>query len=203
MPRLALTISVSDEEEARVDRLSGLGRLGEAVARRPLRQVDPWGQAPQGIVVQPDGGIRGQEPGGGCRTPQVCRGGGAVLSQIPCWADLTPEQYRERIAELVEEVEAEARADRKARGVAPLGVEATLRQDPHTRPGQTKRSPAPAGHAVSKAAREGFWEAYSAFVAAFQEAGEKLKAGDRAARFPVGSFPPALPFVSAYPSPPP
>ena len=44
------------------------------------------------------------------------------LSQLPCWADLTPEQYRERIAELVEEIEAEARADREARGVEPLGV---------------------------------------------------------------------------------
>lgn len=30
------------------------------------------------------------------------------LSQLPCWADLTPEQYRERIAELIEEIEAEA-----------------------------------------------------------------------------------------------
>ena len=33
-----------------------------------------------------------------------------VLSQLPCWADLTPGQYRERIAELVEEIESEARA---------------------------------------------------------------------------------------------
>ncbi|MFL6202642.1 MAG: hypothetical protein ACJ76J_26015 [Thermoanaerobaculia bacterium] len=40
-------------------------------------------------------------------------------------------------------------------------------------------------------------------MAALREAAEKLKAGDRAARFPVGSFPPALPFVSAYPSLPP
>ena len=55
----------------------------------------------------------------------------------------------------------------------------------------------------SKAARESFWEAYSAFVAAFREAADKLKAGDRTARFPLGSFPPALPFVSAYPSQPP
>jgi len=28
-----------------------------------------------------------------------------VLSRLPCWADLTPEQYRERIAELVEEID--------------------------------------------------------------------------------------------------
>ena len=126
-----------------------------------------------------------------------------VLSPLPCWADLTPEQYRERIAELVEEIESEARADREARGVEPLGVEAILRQDPHSRPNQTKKSPAPDCHAATKAARERFWEAYSAFVAAFREAADKLKAGDRTARFPVGSFPPALPFVIAYPSLPP
>ena len=114
------------------------------------------------------------------------------LSQLPCWADLTPEQYRQRIAELVEEIEAEARADREARGVEPMGAEAILRQDPHARPNQTKKSPAPAYHAVSKAARKAFWEAYSAFVAAFREAADRLKAGDRTARFPAGSFPPGV-----------
>jgi len=94
-------------------------------------------------------------------------------------------------------------ADREARGVEPLGVEAILRQDPHTRPNQTKKSAAPAYHAASKAARKSFWEAYSAFVAAFREAADRLRAGDRTARFPLGSFPPALPFVSAYAAQPP
>jgi hypothetical protein len=56
---------------------------------------------------------------------------------------------------------------------------------------------------VTRAARERFWEAYSAFVAAFREAAEKLKAGDRTVRFPLGSFPPGLPFVSAYAAQPP
>ena len=39
------------------------------------------------------------------------------------------------------------------------------------------------------------WEAYAWFVAAFREAAEKLRAGDRNAAFPIGSFPPGLPFV--------
>jgi hypothetical protein len=106
---------------------------------------------------------------------------------------------------LVEEIEAEARADREARGVESLGVEAILRQDPHRRPNQTKKSPAPAYHAATKAALKSFWESYSAFVAAFREAAEKLKAGEWPVKFPLGSFPPALPFVSAsaYPSLPP
>jgi hypothetical protein len=125
------------------------------------------------------------------------------LSQLPCWEDLPPEQYQERIAELVEEIESEARADREARGIEALGVEAILRQEPHARPNQTKKSPAPACHAASKEARKKFWESYSVFVAAFREAAEKLRAGEWPVRFPVGSFPPSLPYVSAYPSLPP
>jgi hypothetical protein len=40
-----------------------------------------------------------------------------------------------------------------------------------------------------------FREAYAWFVAAYREAAEKLRKGNLGARFPVGSFPPALPFV--------
>ena len=56
---------------------------------------------------------------------------------------------------------------------------------------------APFVHAATKAARKAMWEAYCHFVAAFREAAEKLKAGDRSAVFPIGSFPPRLPFVAA------
>jgi hypothetical protein len=37
---------------------------------------------------------------------------------------------------------------------------------------------------------------YSCFVAAFRDAAEKLRLGDRTASFPAGSFPPALPFAA-------
>jgi len=50
----------------------------------------------------------------------------------------------------------------------------------------------------SQGAQE-LYEAYGWFVAAFREAADKLKAGDRTARFPVGSFSPHLPFVSDQP----
>jgi hypothetical protein len=50
---------------------------------------------------------------------------------------------------------------------------------------------------LSKSARKLFQEAYSRFLAAFREAAESLKAGDLTASFPVGSFPPGLPFVTA------
>jgi hypothetical protein len=57
--------------------------------------------------------------------------------------------------------------------------------------------PAPAFHAATKAVRKTLWEMYAAFLAAFREAAEKWRAGDRTAKFPVGSFPPGLPFVTA------
>jgi len=52
-------------------------------------------------------------------------------------------------------------------------------------------------HAASKSARQELYAAYGWFVAAFREAAEKLRAGDRTVSFPAGSFPPALPFVAA------
>jgi len=58
-----------------------------------------------------------------------------------------------------------------------------------------EKSPAPLFHTVSQAVRRELYEGYAWFVAAFRQAAEKLKAGDRNAAFPTGSFPPALPFV--------
>jgi hypothetical protein len=52
---------------------------------------------------------------------------------------------------------------------------------------------------ASKAIRDGLREAYGLFLAAFRDAAEQLKAGDRSAKFPLGSFPPGLPFVRALP----
>jgi hypothetical protein len=122
-----------------------------------------------------------------------------VLSRLPCWEHLSLEAYRKRVAELVEEIELDARVARMERGTSVLGVGAVLRQNPHTRPNKTKKSPAPRFHAASKAIRNGLREAYYLFLAAFRDAAELLKQGDRSARFPVGSFPPGLPFVRALP----
>jgi hypothetical protein len=205
-------IVVSDEEPAQIARLRY--HLAHSVKEGLVDQVKRWprihfaksilgGKPLKGLWFNRTQEFAAKQRGEDFGRLKYAEEEELVLSQLPCWAHLTPEQYRERIAELVEEIEAEARADREARGVEPLGVEAILRQDPHTRPNQTKKSPAPAYHAATKGARERFWEAYSAFVAEFREAAEKLKAGDRTVRFPLGSFPPSLPFVSAYPSLPP
>ncbi|MFY9821963.1 MAG: transposase [Thermoanaerobaculia bacterium] len=119
-----------------------------------------------------------------------------VLSPIPCWAHLSPERYRARVAALVESVEGEAALRRRQSNQSVLGVKAILAMDPQHRPAKLARSPAPLLHAFSKAARKAFYEGYAWFVAAFWKAAEALKAGDRHAPFPAGSFPPALPFVA-------
>jgi hypothetical protein len=125
------------------------------------------------------------------------------LTPLPCWAHLPPETYRQRVAELVEEIESKAAAELASAGREPLGVDGVLRQDPETHPPRSKKSPAPMFHAATRAMRKAFWEAYSMFVAAFREAAERLKSGERTARFPVGSFPPGLPFVTEAATDPP
>jgi hypothetical protein len=119
-----------------------------------------------------------------------------TFSPIPCWAHLSPEVYRVRIAEMVESIEAEAARERERTGARVFGVKAILSCDPLHRPSSLARSPAPRVHAATKAARRAFYEIYAAFVGAFREASERLRRGDRNAPFPIGSFPPALPFVA-------
>jgi REP element-mobilizing transposase RayT len=118
------------------------------------------------------------------------------LSPIPCWAHLPPEAYRARVAALVESIEAAAALQRSQSNQSVLGVAAILAMDPLHRPAKLAKSSAPLLHAFSKAARKAFYEAYSWFVSLFRTAAEKLKAGDRNAPFPAGSFPPGLPFVA-------
>lgn len=76
-------------------------------------------------------------------------------------------------------------------GREPFGAAAILRQHPHTCPNKSKKSPAPHFHAATKAAREALRKAYGLFLAAFREAVERLKSGDRTATFPNGCFPPS------------
>ncbi|HXO22422.1 MAG TPA: hypothetical protein VOA87_21075 [Thermoanaerobaculia bacterium] len=117
------------------------------------------------------------------------------LERLPCWTHLSAELYRERIGEMVDEIEAQAAAQRELGGQLAKGPTAIRAQDPHDRPEKLKRSAAPLFHAASRRMRRELYEAYAHFVAAFREAAERLLAGDRRAAFPAGSFPPALPWV--------
>jgi hypothetical protein len=114
-----------------------------------------------------------------------------ILSQLPCWRHLTPEAYRTRVAGLVGQIEATAAAERTTKkDVEPLGVEKILAQDPETRPETLDRSPAPFVHAATRRIRKGLWEAYGWFVAAYREAADKLRSGDRNAVNDHPNFPP-------------
>ena len=200
------SIPVSTEEAAQVERLKY--HLAHGVKEGLVGQVTEWpgvhfaktildGKSLKGLWLSRTQESAARNRGEDFERLEYAEEEELKLSPLPCWAHLTPEQYRQSVAELVEEIEAEARADREARGVEPLGVRKILRQHPHTRPNKTKKSPAPAIHAATKAARTKFWEDYSAFVAAFREAAEKLREGKWPVSFPLGSFPPGLPFVSA------
>jgi hypothetical protein len=199
------SIPVSEEEAAQVDRLKyllsqsvkeglvahardwpGVHCIREILAGEPIRGL--WFDRTQEFAAR----NRGEDFG----RLQYATEETFEITPLPCWAHLSSEAYRQRIAELMEEIESEAAAKLAEAGREPLGVEAILRMDSEARPAKSKKSPAPRFHAATKAMRKVLWEAYALFVAAFRDAAERLRAGDRNARFPVGSFPPGLPFVS-------
>jgi hypothetical protein len=118
------------------------------------------------------------------------------LSPLPCWEHLSPEHQRERVAEMVRDCDAEAADRREPTGIEPIGPAVVQQQIPHDRPMTTKKPAAPLFHAASRRVRKELYSAYSAFVAAYQEASTRWGTGDLTAVFPGGSFPPAPRFVS-------
>ncbi len=73
------------------------------------------------------------------------------LTPLPCWKTLSPEEYRARVLQLIEAIEADARLQQEESGKAPLGAAAVCRQDPHHEPNRMKKGPAPLVHAVAPA----------------------------------------------------
>lgn len=120
------------------------------------------------------------------------------ISQIPCWAELSAEEYRARIAELVREIEERTAARYRSEGGRPLGRRAVLRQDPHHQPDSAKASRLPIVIAAGRELREKYLEAYRIFVRAYRAAAKRLKAGELTVPFPEGCFPPARPFLRAH-----
>jgi REP element-mobilizing transposase RayT len=196
---------VTDEELAQAGTLKYV--LAQSVKEQLVERAEDWPgvhSLPALLEGEPLTGHwfnRSQEHGARVRGEEYGRlqyatAETVILSKIPCWAHLSDEEYRQRIASLKEEIEAEAAVVREATGTQVLGVEAILSRDPQYRPENLARSPAPLVHAATRAARKAFYEAYSWFVGAFRDAAEKLRRGDRTAPFPAGCFPPALPFVA-------
>ncbi len=197
-------IPVSDEPEAQIARMKYL--IGNTIKEQLVEKIMHW----PGLHAAQE--ILGGRPLVGTwvnRTylyrqrgrkidPEKARSTETLdLAKLPCWADLSDDDYRARIAELVLQVEAEARIEREATGTKVLGRKAVLRKHAHYAPPTEKRSPIPLFHAASKEARRRFREAFKAFLDAYRVASGKLRDGQRDVVFPEGAFPPALPFVPA------
>ena len=173
----------------------GARRQGRRLARRP-RRPGPALRPPSGrCLVRPDEGASVEDQGEEDRSRPLRRTETLTLAPLPCWKHLSPEIYRARIKGIIQQIDADAAAQREASGHKPLGADAILRQDPRTEPNRTKKSPAPRFHAVRKWVRKELYQTYTLFVQAYREAAELLRMGNRNAVFPRGCFPPPLPFV--------
>jgi REP element-mobilizing transposase RayT len=121
------------------------------------------------------------------------------LAPLPSWAKLSPAQRRERVAAILHRIEAEAQIKRQQTGKKPFGAKNIKNQDPLSLPhSPPKRTRAPRCHADHPEYGI-FKELYRLFVTVFRQAAEMWRGGDRKAPFPVGSFPPGLPFVKPPP----
>ncbi|MEO7795153.1 MAG: hypothetical protein ABIV06_10305, partial [Thermoanaerobaculia bacterium] len=192
-------ILVSDEEEAQVGRLSYLLAQGvkEGLVASPLdwpgvhcaraltegipvagrwrsRTLESKARR-KGLPLDPEAFVEREE---------------LTLAPLPCWQSLSPELQRERVRQLIEEIEAEGRQRQEETGKPPLGREAVCRQEPHLAPNRMKRGPAPLVHAATPEVRRALLRAYRHFVDAFRRAARKLRQGVTDIEFPEGAFPP-------------
>lgn len=200
------SILVSSEERAQVDRMRYV--LAHGVKEGLVARASDWpgvhslretfaGEPIRGVWFDRTAEYKASQRRQRSQQPEHAIEETFTLSPLPCLAHLPADTYRQQVATMAAGIEAEAAAYLAGRGLVPLGVAEILRQDPQTRPNWTKRSPAPAYHAATKVMREVLRAAYKVFIDAFRGAAEHWRAGDRNARFPVGSFPPGLPFVLA------
>ena len=120
------------------------------------------------------------------------------LSPVSSMAHLSPEEYRRFILEIVREIEDETAVMHKVAGTSPRGAEWVLAQDPHYRPTKSaEKRPRPWFHAYSPEEKRRMRDAMVVIVALYREAAERLKAGCSDVEFPLHTFPPASPFVTA------
>ena len=198
-------IVISDEEEVQVERLRYV--LSHGVKEGLVARVEEWPGVHCAIPLMTGAPVEGtwfdrtREHNFRLRGKELDKGESesrevVLLSPLPCWSHLAEVDYRARIREMVQEINEAAVAVREESQIPPLGADGVRAQNPESRPRRIKKSPAPLFHALRKKIRKALWEAYGGFFAAFREAAERWRAGDRSAVFPVGSFPPGLPFVT-------
>ena len=124
------------------------------------------------------------------------------FSPLPAFRHLSPEEYQNRVAGLIREIEEEG--ERKRDGNPVAGTDRILSQNPYEPPTRkTQRSTKPLFHAASKQVRADLRQELAVYLAHYWEASEALRSGNlkAASWFPAGSFPPALAFIGRSPPP--
>ena len=195
---------VSQEPEAQIQRLAYHLKNGtkENLVGSPLSWpgvnfVDALisGEPLKGIWIDRSGFYRARNRGEQVTLEDFTEHLELPITPLPCWAHLSPNIRRDRVLEVIRAIEQETATRHAQNGTVPLGPEAVLSGDPHYYPSELKKSPQPYFHAFSKKIREQMREALAFIVAAYLEASERLRAGDRLVAFPENTFPPGLPFV--------
>lgn len=198
-------IQVSNQEEDQVARLRYL--LGAGVKEQLVERAIQWPGVHSARALTRDHALRGwwfdrskefaaRRRGEHFGRYEYATEETVILEPLPCWRHLPVEEVRRRVKELLREIERVAAVQRRETGKPVRGAEAVMELDPHFRPTQRDRSPAPDFHARRKGVRKAMRYAYACVVAEHARASELLRAGNRLASFPEGTFPPALPFVA-------
>ncbi len=124
-----------------------------------------------------------------------------TFAQLPSLGHLTPEDYQDRIAGLIRQIEDEG--ERKRDGDTVAGVDKILNQNPLEPPTRkTKRSPKPLFHYATREERDDLMDGFMAFLGQYRLASEAFRSGNLKAAgwFPEGCYPPALPFLGTPPA---
>ncbi len=197
-------VPVSDETEAQVARLRYV--LENSVKENLVARLRDWpgvhsasamieGRPMEGVWYDRTALYEARCRGERVELEDFAEPESITLSPLPCWQGLPDEDVRELLAALIETIERENDARRRADGQGVLGVGAIRRRHPHERPEKLQRSPAPRFHAATRQAWRLMRDAYREFAAAFRDAAEVLRLGAAQPRFPAGSFPPGMPYV--------
>ena len=115
------------------------------------------------------------------------------LHPLPCLARLSHGERNALYRRLVKQVEQDAAEGRARTGATVLGAARVLAMDPHHRPADVAKSPAPLVHSISKATCKLWRKAYRAFVDAYRRAADALRAHRDDCAFPDGCI---LPFYA-------
>lgn len=195
-------IVVSEEEQAQIDRLRYLLAHGAKEGLVPRPTDWPGVHCAESITTgRPlhgawfDRTAEGRARRNGRTQHRNSHVEPAILrfAKLPCWQHLDDGHYRRRVVEILAQIEETTGSNHKLKAC----LTAIRRQHPHDAPRTWQPRPAPRFHAFRTDHREALQQAYRAFLAAFRQATDRLRAGREEPHFPAGCFPPARRFVAA------